>query len=198
MSTPKPRNYLNNKDMLAELRKCHECGKLTDNMANMFVMLTNRYASVPNLAGYPEDMRQYALMMLVRTWKSFNAEKSQNPFAFFTQCIKNSFFQYLNKEKRQRMIRDKLMIANGLNPSFNCQVDNDENNRANREMGDYIDDDAYGQSPTVDLEDKELDSAIGYLQAHGAHESSSEDEIDTKVDPVTEEETMSDPEMSDN
>ena len=64
-------------------------------------------------------MQSYAMMMLVRTWNSFNPEKSNNPFAFFTQCIKNSFIQYLNQERRQRNIRDEMLIDQGMNPSFN-------------------------------------------------------------------------------
>jgi DNA-directed RNA polymerase specialized sigma24 family protein len=63
-------------------------------------------------------MQSYAMMMLVRTWNSFNPEKSNNPFAFFTQCIKHSFIQYLNQEKKQRTIRDDLLVDQGMNPSF--------------------------------------------------------------------------------
>lgn len=179
----KPKNYLNNKDLLAELERCRAANKMTDTMAHMLQTLTNRYASVPNLVGYPEDMRQYAMYMLVRTWRSFNPELSQNPFAFFTQCIKNSFYQYLNKEKRQRLIRDKLMIASGLNPSFNFQAEYDENNRANREMGDFIDDDAYSNLSTVDVEDKELDQSITFLESRGARESTDDDSVVVDPDP---------------
>lgn len=67
---------------------------------------------------YNEDMQAYAMMMLVRTWNAFNPEKSNNPFAFFTQCIKHSFIQYLNQEKRQRNIRDLLLVDQGMSPSF--------------------------------------------------------------------------------
>lgn len=67
---------------------------------------------------YNSDMQAYAMMMLVRTWNSFDVNKSNNPFAFFTQCIKHSFIQYLNREKRQRIVRDLLLVDQGLNPSF--------------------------------------------------------------------------------
>jgi DNA-directed RNA polymerase specialized sigma24 family protein len=73
---------------------------------------------------YNDDMQAYAMMMLVRTWKSFDLNKSNNPFAFFTQCIKNSFKQYLNLEKRQRTIRDLLLVDQGLNPSYGFQDEN--------------------------------------------------------------------------
>ena len=61
------------------------------------------------------------MMMLVRTWKSFNPEKSSNPFAFFTQCIKNSFIQYLKAERRQRDVRDLLLVDQGLDASYTYQ-----------------------------------------------------------------------------
>lgn len=67
---------------------------------------------------YNDDMQGYASMMLVKTWDKFNPEKSSNAFAFFTQCVKNSFIQFLKQERRQRDIRDEVLVSNGLNPSF--------------------------------------------------------------------------------
>lgn len=75
---------------------------------------------------YNDDMQGYAMLMLVRTWKSFDAEKGSNPFAFFTQCIKHSFIQYLNQEKRHRNIRDTLMVQQGLSASFGFMDDSDQ------------------------------------------------------------------------
>ena len=70
-------------------------------------------------------MQAYAMMMLCRTWSAFKPEKSKNPFAFFTQCVKNSFIQYLNSEKRHRTIRDELMVNEGLNPSYTYQLEHE-------------------------------------------------------------------------
>ena len=82
-------------------------------------------------------MEAYALYMVCRTWKSFNPEKSNNPFAFFTQCIKHSFYQFLNKEKRQRDIRDELLVYSGMNPSNTYLADYEEQQGAARaEEGD--------------------------------------------------------------
>lgn len=121
----KPKNYLNNRDLLAEVLKSKEVGKMSDKLAHMLTLLCARYARRGQFAAYTynDDMQAYAMMMLVRTWNAFNPEKSNNPFAFFTQCIKNSFIQYLNQEKRHRVIRDELMVDNGLNPSYNYQLD---------------------------------------------------------------------------
>ena len=112
--------YLNNKELLVEVAKSKEKGRMSDTLAKMLQLLCSKYARKGNFVNYSynEDMQSYAMLMLVRTWNSFNPEKSNNPFAFFTQCIKNSFIQYLNQEKRQRTIRDELLIDQGLNPSF--------------------------------------------------------------------------------
>ena len=121
----KPVNYLNNKDLLAEVIKSKEQNKMTNELARMLTLLTVRYSSKGNLAGYTyvDDMRAYAMLMLCKTWNSFNPEKSKNPFAFFTQCVKNSFRQYLNNEKKQRDIRDQLLVDIGLTPSHRFQLD---------------------------------------------------------------------------
>ena len=126
---PKKRNYLNNRDLLSEvlLSKLNDPPKMTDKLARMLMMLCARYGRRSNFANYTynEDMQAYAMMMLVRTWNSFNPEKSNNPFAFFTQCVKNSFIQFLNSEKRHRVIRDELMVNKGLNPSYTYQLEHE-------------------------------------------------------------------------
>lgn len=131
-AAPKKRktNYLNNKDLLAEVIKSKEQDQMTDKLATMLQMLCKRYATRAQFANYTynEDMQAYATLMLVKTWRSFDPNKSKNPFAFFTQCIKNSFIQMLNKEKQQRNVRDELLINQGLNPSYNYQVEHEQNN----------------------------------------------------------------------
>jgi DNA-directed RNA polymerase specialized sigma subunit len=123
---PKKTLYLTNKVLLPAIIDAKEKNIMTNELANMLQLLCSKYASKGNFVNYTynDDMQGYAMMMLVRTWKSFDINKSNNPFAFFTQCIKNSFKQYLNLEKRQRTIRDLLLVDQGLNPSYGFQ-DND-------------------------------------------------------------------------
>lgn len=122
----KSTNYLNNRDLLAEAILSNEQDKMTDKLAKMLMMLVDRYGKKGNFSGYTynDDMRAYALMMLVRTWRSFNPERSTNAFAFFTQCVKNSFIQYLNQERRQRDIRDEMLVSKGLSPSHTYTLAN--------------------------------------------------------------------------
>lgn len=128
-STPNARNsitqngttiYLNNKELLAEVQRSKKNGQMSDMLARMLQLLCSKYAKKGNFVNYSynEDMQAYAMMMLVRTWNSFDPDKSSNPFAFFTQCIKNSFIQYLKQEQKQRDVRDLLLIDQGLNPSY--------------------------------------------------------------------------------
>ena len=124
-------NYLNNRDMLAEVVESKRIDEPTPKLANMFMLLVARYGKKYNYANYTynDDMQAYALMMLVKTWRAFKPERSQNPFAFFTQCIKNSFNQFLNLEKKQRNIRDELLVDKGLTPSYTYQLEHEAKSR---------------------------------------------------------------------
>lgn len=125
---PKKVNYLNNKDLLAEVIKSKEQGQMTNKLAHMLQTLAARYGKKGNFASYTynEDMQAYAMLMLVKTWNSFDPNKSSNPFAFFTQCIKNSFIQFLNQEKRQRDVRDTLLVDKGMSPSYTYQMEHEK------------------------------------------------------------------------
>jgi hypothetical protein len=117
---PAKKKYLNNKDLLAEIAKSRAQDKMTNELAKMMMMLCHRYSQRGEYANYSynDDMQSFALLTVVKVWKSFDPAKSQNPFAYFTQTIKHAFYQYLNQEKKQRDIRDELLITNGDNPSF--------------------------------------------------------------------------------
>lgn len=138
----KPKNYLNNKDMLAELKKCHEQDKMTDEFAKMIMLLADRYASRFEYTDYSphiEDMKAVAVANIVRAWRSFDMEKYNNPFAYFTQAIKHTFWQYVSQEKKHRLNRDALLIEMGELPSDTYLEDYEEEmqeEKRKRENGD--------------------------------------------------------------
>lgn len=119
-------NYLNNADILIQVRLSKEQGRMTNELAKMLMLLCQRYATKGSLAGYSynEDMQSFALMSLCKTWATFDCERGKNPFAYYTQCIKNSFNMFLGAEKKQRNIRDALLVTNGLTPSYTYQLEN--------------------------------------------------------------------------
>lgn len=121
--------YINKGVLLAATMKAKEAGHMTDELAKLLQLLTSQYGSAYRFASYSynDDMQSYAMMMLVRTWDRFNPERSDNAFAFYTQCIKNSFKQYLKDEKKHRITRDEILLDKGLTPSYTYQMENEAN-----------------------------------------------------------------------
>lgn len=120
-------HFLRNKDLVAEVIVCKNTGKMSNELARMLMLMTEKLSKKSNFANYTyiEDMRSFATMCLVNTWSEFDPARSNNAFAFYTQCIINSFVQYLNQERKQRDIRDKLLVDGGLNPSFTYQLEHE-------------------------------------------------------------------------
>lgn len=127
IATPqkRPAKYLNNKDLLAEVLISKKQQKMTDKLAKMLMLLVERYSKKGSFVNYTynNDMQSYALLMICKTWQGFDPAKSSNPFAWFTQCVKNSFIQYLKYEQRHRDTKDKVLVENGMNPSFGYAYD---------------------------------------------------------------------------
>ena len=104
-----------------EFSKDH--GTMTRKLAMMFMKLCERYATRSNWRGYTynEEMRGQALLQLSQIGLQFDESKSQNPFAYYTAAITNSFTRILNIEKKNQNIRDDILEMNGLNPSWTRQ-----------------------------------------------------------------------------
>ena len=98
-------------------------GEMTMKLANMFIKLCERYATRSNWRGYTynEEMRGQALLQLSQIGLQFDESKSDNPFAYYTAAITNSFTRVLNIEKKNQSIRDDILEMNGLNPSWTRQ-----------------------------------------------------------------------------
>ena len=103
-----------------------EHGQMTRKLAQMFIKLCERYATRSNWRGYTynEEMRGQALLQLSQIGLQFDESKSQNPFAYYTAAITNSFTRILNIEKKNQNIRDDILEMNGLNPSWTRQYSN--------------------------------------------------------------------------
>jgi hypothetical protein len=104
-----------------EFSKDH--GAMTKKLAHMFMKLCERYATRSNWRGYTynDEMRSQALLQLSQIGLQFDESKSQNPFAYYTAAITNSFTRVLNIEKRNQNLRDDILEMNGLNPSYTRQ-----------------------------------------------------------------------------
>lgn len=115
-------------------------GKTNDMLAKMYIKLCERYSMRGNWRGYTyvDEMRGQALLQLAQIGLQFNELKSQNPFAYYTAAINNSFTRVLNLEKRSQNIRDDLLEEEGLNPSstrtFNAEWEAHIKNEAKKKL----------------------------------------------------------------
>lgn len=110
-------------------------GNITSNLAEMFMMIVDRYSQKANWRRYTylNEMKGQSLLHLVYMGLSFNEHKSDNPFAYYTQSITNSFVRVFNEEKEHQDLRDDLMEEYGQNPSMTRQLENDEEIRRARD-----------------------------------------------------------------
>lgn len=122
-STTTKGHYVTNAQLLEAIKDAKEKGKLTSILAKYLQMIAERYSYSASFGGYSfrEDMVSFAVVNLCANWHKFDPEKSDNPFAFYTTAVYRSFLQYLADEKKQRDIRDELLVDAGVNPSFSFQ-----------------------------------------------------------------------------
>ncbi len=104
-----------------------EHGKMTNQLAMMYMKLCERYGTRANWRGYTynDEMQSQALMQLSQIGLQFDESKSDNPFAYYTAAITNSFTRILNIEKKNQAIRDDLLEFNNMMPSFTRQNENE-------------------------------------------------------------------------
>lgn len=113
----KRKNYLNNKDLYAEVVKSKEEGKLTKEAEKMMVLLAER--TIRKLSYLDEhdrqDCLQFALLDLLKYWQNFNPEY-KNAFAYFTEIAKRGYAKGWNKihpiKYRNTMSIDRINSAN--------------------------------------------------------------------------------------
>ena len=98
-------------------------GKATNKLAMMWMKLVDRYATRGNVRGYTynDEMKGQAILQLAQIGLQFDESKSQNPFAYYTAAVTNSFVRVINLEKRNQNIRDDILEMNDLAPSHTRQ-----------------------------------------------------------------------------
>ena len=99
-------------------------GKATDKLARMWMKLCDRYGTRGNVRGYTynDEMRGQAILQLAQIGLQFDESKSNNPFAYYTAAVTNSFVRVINIEKRNQNIRDDILEMNDMNPSYTRQI----------------------------------------------------------------------------
>lgn len=127
-------HYINNKDFYEwmkkykfELDRYEKDGGVRPQIPNYigecFLMICNRLSTKPNFINYTyrDDMVADGIENCIASMHNFDPEKSNNPFAYFTQIAWNAFIRRIAKEKKQTYIKHK----------------NYENNFMMEELSDY-------------------------------------------------------------
>ena len=98
-------------------------GRITENLGKMYIKLSERYAQRSNWRGYTyiDEMKGQAILQLSQIGLQFDESKSENPFAYYTAAVTNSFTRILNLEKKMQNIRDDMLEEAGLTPSMTRQ-----------------------------------------------------------------------------
>jgi hypothetical protein len=126
MAKKKSEHYVNNKEFLEALIVYKEkvnSAKLTglpkpiitNYLGECFVKIATHLSYKPNFVNYMfrEDMISDGIENCVQYIHNFNPERSQNPFAYFTQIIHYAFLRRIQKEKKQLEIKNKLIERTG-------------------------------------------------------------------------------------
>lgn len=110
----------------------------TEKLARMWMKLCERYATRGNVRGYTynDEMRGQAILQLAQIGLQFDESKSNNPFAYYTAAVTNSFVRVINLEKRNQNIRDDILEMNDMNPSHTRQHQGEWEAAMRREYGD--------------------------------------------------------------
>ena len=118
----KKEHYVNNKEFLQAMIEYKEkCKKaeargrknppVTNYIGECFLKIANHLSYRPNFINYTfrDDMISDGIENCLQYLGNFNPDKSNNPFAYFTQIIYYAFVRRIQKEKKQTTIKHKLI-----------------------------------------------------------------------------------------
>jgi|TARA_B100000035_G_scaffold66192_1_gene54018 hypothetical protein len=124
-------HYVNNKEFLAALIAYRESVQLaeqrgdpkpqiTNYLGECFLKIATHLSFKPNFVNYifKDDMISDGIENCVQYIHNFDPEKSQNPFAYFTQIIHYAFLRRIQKEKKQLEIKNKILEKTGFDEVF--------------------------------------------------------------------------------
>ena len=98
---------------LAKKTKQQQKPPVTDYIGECFLKIANHLSYRPNFINYTfrDDMISDGIENCLQYLDNFNPVKSQNPFAYFTQIIYYAFIRRIQKEKKQTIIKHKLIAS---------------------------------------------------------------------------------------
>ena len=120
MARVKGKHYVDNKKFLEAMiewktkcEKAEEKGEesppITNYIGECFLKIATHLSYRPNFINYTyrDEMISDGIENCLQYVANFNAEKSKNPFAYFTQIIYYAFLRRIAKEKKQSHVKNK-------------------------------------------------------------------------------------------
>ena len=127
----KQKHYINNPDFLAALgdykTKCIDAkskGKddppIPNYIGECFMKIAEGLSHKPNFINYTyrDEMISDGIENCLMYFRNFNPDKSNNPFAYFTQIIYYAFLRRIQKEKKQLYVKYKATEQMGILDEF--------------------------------------------------------------------------------
>lgn len=101
--------------------------RIDDYVAECIVKIATHLSYLPNFNGYTyrQDFVSDAIENCLSYIDNFDPKKSSNPFAYFTQICWYAFIRRIMKEKRQSIIKGKLIMGMPFDDSM--MIDEDTN-----------------------------------------------------------------------
>lgn len=122
MQKKKPRHYVNNRDLYEVMKKFHSdyqhakqhgqpLPPVPEYVGRCILAIADRYARKPSFVRYPfiEEMMMDGVENVLKYIHRFDPNKSENPFAYFTQTIYNAFLRRIDMEKSLMYGRMKML-----------------------------------------------------------------------------------------
>jgi len=123
----KQKHYINNADFLAALMeyqdKCKSAKEdkkpppaIPNYIGECFMKIAEGLSHKPNFINYTyrEEMMSDGIENCLMYFGNFDATKSKNPFAYFTQIIYYAFLRRIQKEKKQLYVKYKATEQMGI------------------------------------------------------------------------------------
>ena len=100
---------------------------VTNYIGQCFLKIANHLSYRPNFINYTyrDDMISDGIENCLQYMNNFDPEKSDNPFAYFTQIIYYAFIRRIQKEKKQMQVKAKI-IANAGVENMMDQLEGDD------------------------------------------------------------------------
>ena len=109
---------------------------ISEYLGSVFLKIAQRLSFRPNFINYAfkNDMISDGIENCLHYIHNFNPEKSNNPFAYFTQIIYYAFIRRIQKEKKQLYIKYKSMQNYQTAPEY---MDQEKSNNNFISLSDY-------------------------------------------------------------